>query len=104
MDHWAFSVSHSIYGGGCGGSAREKYAVGKLVTKVKIRTNQMYKLLAHAVYGCTGIYTGIQMDIAFMQSVTVMDIHTHIHAWTGTHTHACEVVNTGPHCPLVSGN
>lgn len=83
LDHWAFSVSHSICGGGCGGFAIEKYAVGKLVTKVKIRTNRMYKLLARVVYG----WALRRHLYRHTNGHSIYDIHTHIYAWTGTRTH-----------------
>ena len=81
LDHWAFSVSHSICGGGCGGFAREEYAVGKLVTKVNIRTNL-------CMYNCRHMSDSYSKSNRHSNcAVTVTDIHAHIHAWAGMHTH-----------------
>ena len=98
LDHWAFSVSHSICGGGCGGFAREEYAVGKLVTKVNIRTNL-------CMYNCRHMSDSYSKSNRHSNcAVTVTDIHAHIHAWAGmhTHTHTHAGIRSREHRPPLS--
>ena len=69
-------------GVGSGGLARKKYAVGKLETKVKLRTNQMYKLFPSSACGCAGTYSLIVQAYKWAR-------HSYGHSHTSIQKQAC---------------